>query len=71
MHERVREGAPDQSSELLSTLKPIALEAAAVVFAQEIQQALEQMLHEGRLAPTKTPRPDEGKKPSDDKKAKD
>ena len=51
VHERVRDGSLDHSAHLLSALKPIALEAAAVVFAQEIQQALEQMLHEGRLAP--------------------
>jgi len=64
VQERIRDGAPDQSSQLLSTLKPIALEAAGVVFAQEIQQALEQMLHEGRLAPVKT-----GRTHDDDKKA--
>ncbi len=50
MSERLRDGGIDNSGELLSTLKPIALEAAAVIFAQEIQRALERMLHEGRLA---------------------
>jgi len=48
--ERIREGALDNSGQLLSALKPVALDAAAVIFAQEIQHALEQMLHEGRLA---------------------
>ncbi|MEM7436247.1 MAG: MerR family transcriptional regulator [Myxococcota bacterium] len=37
------------STGLLDALKPVALEAASVVFAREIQQALEQMLREGRL----------------------
>jgi len=60
--ERVREGGVDNSSQLLSTLKPIALEAAAVIFAQEIQNALEQMLHEGRLAPVKSGRNNEDAK---------
>jgi hypothetical protein len=50
MSERLRDGGLDNSSQLLSALKPIALEAAAVIFAQEIQHALERMLHEGRLA---------------------
>jgi DNA-binding transcriptional MerR regulator len=50
MAERTREGGLDNSSQLLSALKPIALDAAAVIFAQEIQHALERMLHEGRLA---------------------
>ena len=47
--ERIREGTLDNSGQLLSALKPVALDAAAVIFAQEIQHALEQMLHEGRL----------------------
>ena len=51
MSDRLRDGGPDNSAQLLSALKPIALDAAAVIFAQEIQHALEQMLHEGRLAP--------------------
>jgi len=54
MQERVREGGVDNSGQLLSALKPIALEAAAVIFAQEIQNALEELLHEGRLAPVKS-----------------
>ncbi len=45
LHERFAEG----SSDLLSALKPVALDAASVVFAHEIQKALEQMLQEGRL----------------------
>jgi DNA-binding transcriptional MerR regulator len=53
-HDRVRDGGVDNSVQLLNTLKPIALEAASVVFAQEIQLALEQLLQEGRLAPIKT-----------------
>jgi DNA-binding transcriptional MerR regulator len=51
MQERAREGGLDNSGQLLNALKPVALDAAAVIFAQEIQNALEQMLHEGRLAP--------------------
>lgn len=50
-HERARDGSVDNSAQLLNALKPLALEAASVVFAQEIQLALEQLLHEGRLAP--------------------
>jgi len=53
-HERLRDGAVENSAQLLSALKPIALEAASVVFAQEIQLALERLLQEGRLAPPKT-----------------
>jgi hypothetical protein len=56
--ERVRDGGIDNSGQLLSALKPIALDAAAVIFAQEIQHALEQMLHEGRLAPVASGRVD-------------
>ena len=64
MTDRIRDGGPDSSGEFLSALKPIALEAAAVVFAQEIQHALEQMLHEGRLAPVGSARgDDEDEKP--------
>jgi hypothetical protein len=63
MHERVRDGGVDKSAQLLSALKPIALEAAAVIFAQEIQHALEQMLHEGRLAPMKHSRGAEKDRP--------
>lgn len=59
--ERVREGGVDSSGQLLSALKPIALEAAGVIFAQEIQNALEQMLHEGRLAPVKSARNEDAK----------
>ena len=59
MQERIREGGVDNSAQLLNALKPIALEAAAVIFAQEIQNALEQLLHEGRLAPVKSGRGDE------------
>ena len=62
--ERIREGGLDNSGQLLSALKPVALDAAAVIFAQEIQHALEQMLHEGRLAPVGSARGDgEGEKP--------
>jgi DNA-binding transcriptional MerR regulator len=62
--ERIREGGLDTSGQLLSALKPVALDAAAVIFAQEIQHALEQMLHEGRLAPVGSARGDgEGEKP--------
>ena len=57
--ERIREGALDNSGQLLSALKPVALDAAAVIFAREIQHALEQMLHEGRLAPVLSGRGDE------------
>jgi len=56
---RIRDGGIDNSGQLLSALKPIALEAAAVIFAQEIQRALEQMLHEGRLATVTSGRGDE------------
>ena len=51
MTDRIRDGGPDSSGEFLNALKPVALDAAAVIFAQEIQHALEQMLHEGRLPP--------------------
>lgn len=60
MSERVREGDHDDSGQLLNALKPLALEAVGVIFAQEIQNALEKMLHEGRLAPVKTGRGDAG-----------
>ena len=64
MTDRIRDGGPDSSGEFLSALKPVALEAAAVIFAQEIQHALEQMLHEGRLAPVGSARgDDEDEKP--------
>ncbi|MBW1875704.1 MAG: MerR family transcriptional regulator [Deltaproteobacteria bacterium] len=59
VQERVRDGGIDSSAQLLTALKPIALEAASVIFAREIQRALEQMLHEGRLAPVTSPRGDE------------
>jgi len=59
MHERMHDGGPDSSGQLLNALKPIALEAASVIFAQEIQHSLAQMLHEGRLAPVKPGRGDE------------
>jgi DNA-binding transcriptional MerR regulator len=59
MGDRIRDGGLDNSGQLLSALKPVALEAAAVIFAQEIQHALEQMLHEGRLAPVASGRGDE------------
>lgn len=66
-HEHLHERFAEASADLLSALKPVALDAASVVFAREIQQALEQMLHEGRLAPvgTRSPDPDktEQKKP--------
>jgi len=65
MSERVGEGGIDNSSKLLSALKPIALEAAAVIFAQEIQHALEQMLHEGRLAPVTSGRSHEENEKTD------
>ena len=64
--ERIREGALDNSGQLLSALKPVALDAAAVIFAQEIQHALEQMLHEGRLATVGSARGDD----EDDKPGK-
>ena len=51
--ERMRDGGLDNSGQLLTVLKPLALDAVAVIFAQEIQLALKRMLHEGRLAPTK------------------
>jgi DNA-binding transcriptional MerR regulator len=51
IHERVADGSIEDSTTLLDALKPIALDAAAVIFGQEIQQALEQMLHEGKLRP--------------------
>jgi DNA-binding transcriptional MerR regulator len=51
LDERVREGGIDDSAALLDALKPIALDAVAVIFGHEIQRALEQMLHEGRLHP--------------------
>ena len=64
MTDRIRDGGPDSSGEFLSALKPVALDAAAVIFAQEIQHALEQMLHEGRLAPVGSARgDDEDEKP--------
>jgi hypothetical protein len=59
MTDRIRDGGPDSSGEFLNALKPVALDAAAVIFAQEIQHALEQMLHEGRLAPVLSGRGDE------------
>jgi DNA-binding transcriptional MerR regulator len=59
MTDQMRDGGPDSSAEFLSALKPVALEAAAVIFAQEIQHALEQMLHEGRLAPVTSALSDE------------
>ena len=59
VQERVRDGGIDSSAQLLTALKPIALEAASVIFAREIQRALEQMLHEGRLAPVTSPRGDD------------
>jgi DNA-binding transcriptional MerR regulator len=59
MAERLRDGGLDNSGELLSALKPVALEAAAVIFAKEIQHALEQMLQEGRLAPVSPGHTDE------------
>ena len=39
--------------------------AAAVIFAQEIQHALEQMLHEGRLAPVTSGRSHEENEKTD------
>ena len=65
MSDRIRDGGPDSSGELLSALKPVALEAAAVIFAQEIQHSLEQMLHEGRLAPVPSGRSDEDEEKPD------
>lgn len=62
VHDRRREGGPDNSAALLNALKPIALDAAAVIFAREIQEALEQMLREGRLAPVATGRGGDDKK---------
>lgn len=50
-HDELSDGVRDGSTGLLETLKPVALEAVSVVFAREIQQALEQMLREGRLSP--------------------
>lgn len=66
MQARIRDGGPDNSAQLLNALKPVALEASALIFAQEIQRALEQMLHEGRLAPMPSASNDEvaKKKPS-------
>jgi len=65
MHERIRDGGPDSSGQLLNALKPIALEAASVIFAQEMQHALAQLLHEGRLAPpVKTARGHEDDEPA-------
>lgn len=61
-HEHMHDRFTDGSSDLLNALKPVALDAASVLFAHEIQQALEQMLREGRLAPVaaRTPDSDEG-----------
>jgi hypothetical protein len=65
MHERIGDAGPDLSGQVLNALKPIALEAASVIFAQEIQHALERLLHEGRLAPKKSGRAEENEgKPS-------
>jgi DNA-binding transcriptional MerR regulator len=65
MTDRRRDGGPDSSGGFLSALKPVALDAAAVIFAQEIQHALEQMLHEGRLARVPSARSnEEDEKPS-------
>ncbi len=57
-HEHMHDRFADGSSDLLSALKPVALNAASVVFAHEIQSALEQMLHEGRISPAGARRPD-------------
>lgn len=65
MTERIQDGGLDNPGELLSALKPVALEAAGVIFAQEIQQALERMLHEGRLAPLTSARGGESEKERD------
>jgi DNA-binding transcriptional MerR regulator len=65
LSERIRDGGLDNSGELLSALKPVALDAAAVIFAQEIQHALEQMLHEGRLAPVTSGHSDEDEEKPD------
>ena len=63
VHDRKHEGGPDNSAKLLNALKPIALDAVAVVFAHEIQEALEQMLRQGRLAPVAPGRGGDEKKP--------
>ena len=66
--QRIREGSLDNSGQLLNALKPVALEAASVIFAQEIQHALEQMLHDGRLATVASGRgeeEDEDEKPGE------
>jgi DNA-binding transcriptional MerR regulator len=62
IHDRIRDGGPESTAQLLNALKPIALDAAAVIFAHEIQQALEQMLQEGRLPPLPPSRPRESDK---------
>lgn len=65
MSERIQDGGLDNPAGLLSALKPVALDAAAVIFAQEIQHALERMLHEGRLAPVTSSRDEPEEKPDD------
>jgi hypothetical protein len=65
MRDHIHDGGLDNPAELLSALKPVALDAAAVIFAREIQQALERLLHEGRLAPVTSARSDGSEKKPD------
>ena len=65
-HDHAQDRLVDGSGALLQALRPVALEAASVVFAREIQQALEQMLQEGRLAPASgKPLADNGQSPNE------
>ncbi len=61
--ENVQQRFPEGSSELLGALKPVALQAASVVFAREVQQALEQMLQEGRIQPLGARAAQDGEEP--------
>ena len=54
LQNRLLEGrGPEEVGQLLDTLRPIALDAASLLFAREMQRALEAMLAEGRFQPSR------------------
>ncbi|MGB5809857.1 MAG: MerR family transcriptional regulator, partial [Polyangiales bacterium] len=56
-HDQLHDQIADGATGLLEALRPVALDAASVIFGREIQHALEQMLREGRLAPLVSAKP--------------
>ena len=56
----MEQGGPEQVGQLLEVLRPLALDAASLIFAREMQRTLEERLAEGRFGPSGSTRPKRG-----------